>query len=124
VGYLSSVSGGSVAAGYYTSKKPPRGAPMLTADGAFTEEYRRFFDEYKEALSQNFEGALIRRQIATFRWINPALAARSLAEIFTERLYGPITSGDLADRQRRGDSPRLIINTTLYNNGRRLAIGT
>ena len=124
VGYLSSVSGGSVAAAYYAVKKPGRQTAVLTSDGALTEEYRAFFDRYKETLSQNFEGALIRRQIATFRWINPALAARSLAEIFAERLYGPITEGDLADSQRRGDSPRLIINTTLYNNGRRLALGT
>jgi len=124
IGYLSSVSGGSVAAAYYASKKPGRETRVLGADGAFTDEYRAFFDRYKEALTQNFEGALIRRQIATFRWINPALAARSLAEIFGDRLYGTTTAGDLAERQKRGDSPRLIINTTLYNNGRRLALGT
>jgi len=124
VGYLSSVSGGSVAATYYATKKPGRQTRVLGADGAFTEEYRAFFDRYKEDLTQNFEGALIRKQFTTFRWINPALAARSLAEIFAARLYGPITAGDLADRQRQGDSPRLIINTTLFNNGRRLALGT
>jgi hypothetical protein len=124
VGYLSSVSGGSVAAGYFVSQKPPAETPVLTADGAFTEEYRAFFERYKEILAQDFEAALIRRQLATFRWINPALAARSLAEIFGERLYGDFTVDQLRAREVRGDSPRLIVNTTLYNNGRRLALGT
>ena len=50
--------------------------------------------------------------------------ARSLAEVMAERLLGPATFGDLAQRERRGDSPRLIINTTLYNSGRRLALTT
>jgi hypothetical protein len=31
---------------------------------------------------------------------------------------------DIASRERTGDSPALIINTTLYNNGRRFAITT
>jgi hypothetical protein len=124
VGYLSSVSGGSIAAAYYAGLKPAREAPMLTAEGAFTPEYQAFFGRYKAALSQDFEGALIRRQLATFRWTNPALAARSLAEIFTRRLFGDMTLAQARAREVRGDSPRLIINTTLYNNGRRLALGT
>jgi Patatin-like phospholipase len=124
VNYLSSVSGGSVAAAYYASKKPPRETSVLGPDGALTEEYRMFFDRYRQDLSQDFEDALIWRQIGTFRWINPALAARSLAEIFNERLYEKMTIGDLRAREARGDAPRLIINTTLYNNGRRLALGT
>jgi hypothetical protein len=124
VGYLSSVSGGSVAATYYGALKPTRETPVLAPDGALSEEYRAFFERYKTALAQDFESALIWRQLATFRWINPALAARSLFEIFTERLYGPMTYAEYRARETRGDSPRLIINTTLYNNGRRLALGT
>ena len=41
-----------------------------------------------------------------------------------QRLLGPTTFADLAQREARGDSPRLIINTTLYNSGRRLALTT
>jgi hypothetical protein len=59
---LSSVSGGSVAATYYATKKPGRQTRVLGADAASTDEYRAFFDRYKEDLTQNFEGALIRRQ--------------------------------------------------------------
>ena len=52
------------------------------------------------------------------------MAAQSLAELFTERLLGPATWGDLSAREARGDSPRLIVNTTLYNNGRRFVMTT
>jgi Patatin-like phospholipase len=124
VAYLSSVSGGSVAATAYASQKPPRATPVLTADGALTEAYETFFAEYHEKLSQNFERALLWRQLLSFRWLNSSLAARSLAEVMAQRLLGLTTFGDLAQREARGDSPRLIINTTLYNSARRLALTT
>jgi hypothetical protein len=125
VTHLSSVSGGSVAASYFAMKKPSKGTPVLGPDGALTDDYKTFFAGYKDNVSQDFESALLWRQIGSFRWIlNPALAAQSLTELFTERLLGPATFGDLSAREARGDSPRLIINTTLYNNGRRLAMTT
>jgi predicted acylesterase/phospholipase RssA len=125
VTHLSSVSGGSVAAGYYAMKKPSKETAVLEPDGALTDDYLAFFEEFKAKVSQDFESALLWRQIGSFRWIlNPALAAQSLTELFTERLLGPVTFGDLSSREARGDSPRLIINTTLYNNGRRLAMTT
>jgi len=123
--YLSSVSGGSVAASYYAIKKPSKETAILGPSGALTEDYKTFFAGYKDNVSQNFESALLWRQVESFRWIlNPALAAQSLTELFTERLLGPVTFGDLSARESRGDSPRLIVNTTLYNNGRRLAMTT
>ena len=125
VTHLSSVSGGSVAASYYAMKKPSKETAVLGADGALTDDYKTFFVGYKDNVSQDFESALLWRQIGSFRWIlNPALAAQSLTELFDERLLGPVTFGDLSAREARGDSPRLIINTTLYNNGRRLAMTT
>ena len=125
VAYLSSVSGGSVAASYYAMKKPSKETAVLGPDGALTGDYKTFFADYKNVVSQDFESALLWRQVESFRWIlNPALAAESLTELFTERLLGPVTFGDLSAREARGDSPRLIINTTLYNNGRRLAMTT
>jgi hypothetical protein len=124
VAYLSSVSGGSVAAAYYASRKPPRETPVLTPEGALTADYQTFFAAYQEQISQDFERALLWRQLLAFRWLNSSLAARSLAEVMAERLLGPTTFGDLAQRETRGDSPQLIINTTLYNNGRRFVLTT
>jgi len=125
VSYLSSVSGGGLAAGYYALHKPPRETPVLGPDGTMTEAYQTFFADYQAKLAQNFQSALIWRQLGSFRFIlNSALAARSLQEILEERLLGPGTFDDLGARERRGDSPRVIFNTTLYNNGRRLMFTT
>ena len=122
VTHLSSVSGGSIAATQFALKKPPRDVKILNPDGTLTEAYRTFFTQYRNDLSQDFETALIWRQLLSFRWLNSALAAKTLAEILNEKLYGPVRLQTVAARERAGDSPGLIVNTTLYNNGRRLAI--
>ncbi|MGH8064592.1 MAG: patatin-like phospholipase family protein [Candidatus Entotheonellia bacterium] len=124
VTYLSSVSGGSVAATYYASQKPPRETPVLTPEGALTDDYQAFFTGFTEKVSQDFESALLWRQLLAFRWLNSSLAARSLAEVMAQHLLGLTTFAELAQREARGDSPQLIINTTLYNSGRRLALTT
>jgi hypothetical protein len=122
VSHLSSVSGGSIASAYYVLKKPGRDVKMLKPDGTLSEVYRAFFDQYRAELSQDFESSLIWRQLLSFRWINSALAAKTLAEILVDRLYGRAYMSDLATREQAGDSPGLVVNTTLYNNGRRFAI--
>ncbi len=125
VSYLSSVSGGGLAASYYALNKPVRETPVLGPDGTMTQAYQSFFADFNAKLAQNFQSALIRRQLGQFRFIfNSALAAQSLEEILEERLVGPATLGDLGVRERRGDSPRVIFNATLYNNGRRLMFTT
>jgi len=125
VSYLSSVSGGGLAAAYYALHKPPRGTPVLGPDGKMTEAYQTFFDDLEAKLAQNFQSALIWRQLGSFRFIlNSALAARSLREVLEERLLGPGTFADLAARERSGDSPRVMINSTLFNDGRRFLFTT
>jgi hypothetical protein len=124
IAHVSSVSGGSLAGTYYALKKPGRDVKVLNADGGLSEAYRAFFDQYRADMSQDFETSLIWRQLLSFRWINSALAAKTLAEILADRLYGDARMQDLSAREQLGDSPGLIVNTTLYNNGRRLAITT
>jgi hypothetical protein len=125
VSYLSSVSGGALAAGYYGLHKPPRETPVLGPDGSMTEAYQTFFAGFQAKVAQDFKSAVIRRQLGRFRFIlNAALAAQSLQEILDERLLGPSTLGDLGAREKRGDSPRVIFNATLYNNGRRILFTT
>jgi len=122
ISHLSSVSGGSIAATYYALKKPGRDVTVLDAEGKLSDAYRTFFEQYRAAVNQNFQTSLIWRQLLSFRWINSALAARTLAEIFEERLFDDARMQDIIAREKAGDSPGLIINTTLYNNGRRLAL--
>ena len=124
ISHVSSVSGGSIAAAYYVLKKPSHDVKVLNADGTLSDAYRTFFETYRTSLSQDFETSLIWRQLLSFRWVNSALAAKTLAEILAQRLYGDARLQDLAAREKGGDSPGLIINTTLYNNGRRLALTT
>src|SRR5262245_41957520 len=111
--YLSSVSGGSLAATYYVLKKPGREVKVLNADGTLSEPYRVFFEQYRAALGQDFQTALIWRQLLSFRWVNSALAAQTLAEILQEKLYGKARIEDITAREKAGDSPGLIVNTKL-----------
>jgi hypothetical protein len=113
-----------VAGAYYVSQKPPHGIPVLTPEGVLSDDYQAFFARFQKAVTQDIEGALVRRQLSTFRWLNSSLAARSLAEVLGERVLGEVRFRGLAEREARGDSPRLIVNTTLFNNGRRLVFTT
>lgn len=124
ISHISSVSGGSLAASYYAMQKPSHVVPVLTPGGAFTNEYREFFDQFKDAMSENFQGPMEWRQFKTLRWGNPALRAKSLAEVLDDSYLGKQTLQDLYKRETERDTPRLLINSTLYNNGRRLVITT
>jgi predicted acylesterase/phospholipase RssA len=124
VSYVSSVSGGSMASSYFVARKPPRTVPVLTRDGDLTREYQDFFGRFREDMKFDLEGLIFRRQLFRLRWINPAWTAWSLAELLDESYLNGMTFKDLAQREAQGDSPRLLINTTLYNNGRRFVVST
>src|SRR5690348_2341206 len=124
VSYLSSVSGGSMASSYFVARKPGKTVPILTATGELAPAYQEFFSRFKEDMKFDLEGQILRRQLFRLRWINPAWTAWSLAELLDESYLNGMTFKDLAQREAQGDSPRLLINTTLYNNGRRFVVST
>lgn len=124
VSYISSVSGGSLASAYYVLKKPLREVAMLDEQGELTQAYQEFFHGFKEAMARDYEGPLLRRNLLLWRWGNPAFVAKSLIEILAEDYFGVETFGALGDREIRGDAPRLMVNTTLYNDGRRFLLST
>ena len=124
VSYISSVSGGSMASSYFVARKPSKAVPVLMPDGTMTKEYQDFFSGFKEDMKADIEGQLFRRQLFRNRWFNPAWTARSLAEILNESFLSEMTFSDLARREMQGDSPHLLVNTTLYNNGRRFVLST
>ena len=97
---------------------------MLTPEGVMTQEYQQFFNQFKEDMKVDVEGLLIRRQLSRLRWINPAWTAWSLAEVLDEKYMNGMRFEDLARREAQGDSPRFLVNTTLYNNGRRFVVST
>ena len=89
-----------------------------------TQEYQEFFNRFKEDMKVDVEGLLIRRQLFRLRWINPAWTAWSLAEVLDEKYMNGMRFEELARREAQGDSPRFLVNTTLYNNGRRFVVST
>jgi predicted acylesterase/phospholipase RssA len=124
VSYISSVSGGSMASSYFVARKPAHAIPILMPGGGLTQEYQDFFNRFKEDMKFDLEGLIFKRQIFRLRWINPAWTAWSLAELLDESYLNGMTFKDLAQREAQGDSPRLLVNTTLYNNGRRFVVST
>ena len=124
VSHISSVSGGSLASAYYVLKKPTHETPVLTASGELTKGYQQFFNEFKRTMAQDYESPLLWRQIFSLRWFNPAWTAKSLAEILGEEYLGKTKFNEVARWERDGNSPTLLVNTTLYNDGRRLVLST
>ncbi len=123
VQYISSVSGGSLATGYFAARKPPRSEPMLTA-GRLSPVYESFFKDYKAAMQEDFELPAAARQLLLFRAFNPTKLAYSLADVWDGRFLNGMTFADLHAREKRGDSPRIILNGTSYNSGQRFAFTT
>ncbi len=75
-------------------------------------------------MDKDYENPLLWRNLTRLRWFNPAWTARSLAEHLNEQFLKGMSFKDVMEREVRGDIPRLLINTTLYNDGRRLVFTT
>jgi predicted acylesterase/phospholipase RssA len=123
VNYLSSVSGGSLAAAYYAAKKPPKEVHILENKG-ISKAYQEFFETYKADMQQDFQRKAFIRQSLFFRGFNPTKSAYSFSEVWDRAFFHEVNFSDLYNREQRGDSPRLILNGTLYNNGRRFLLTT
>jgi len=123
VQYISSVSGGSLATAYYAALKPPKSEPVL-GDQGLSPVYQKFFSAYKEAMQKNFEWPAALRQVLLFRAFNQTKFAYSLSEVWDDTFFGEMTFAGLYERERRGDSPRVILNGTSYNSGLRFMLTT
>jgi len=121
VTHISSVSGGSLATAYYALNKPPADQPVLDATG-LTPAHAKFFDQFKQDMQMNFEWRAIGRQLLNFRVFNPTKAAYSFAEVWDTHFFHHRTLADLYERERRHDTPRIVLNGTLYNSGHRVAL--
>ena len=118
VDYISSVSGGSLASAYYALNKPQNKVAMIEKS-ALSPEYKRFFDKFTTDMQTDFERPAAVRQILKLRALNSTKAAYSFAESWDEMFYGGKTLAELYTREKNLDSPRLILNGTRWNDGRR-----
>jgi len=123
VQYISSVSGGSLATAYYAALKPPKAEPVL-GDRGLAPAYQTFFTAYKAAMQENFEWPAALRQVLLFRAFNPTKGAYSLADVWDGKFFHGMTFATLYEREARGDSPRVILNGTSYNSGKRFVLTT
>jgi predicted acylesterase/phospholipase RssA len=123
VTHMSSVSGGSLATAYYTMKKPPKSVPVLGEQG-LSPMYRNFFSDFKTAMQMDFQSRAAVRQLLYFRAFNPTKFAYSFSEVWDSNFFEEMTFSQLYAREQRGDSPRVILNGTVYNSGQRFALTT
>jgi predicted acylesterase/phospholipase RssA len=122
--YLSSVSGGSVASAYFATKKPGKETPVLSEKYSLTNEYEKFFETYLDTMASNIQGRMEWKQVYKVRWGHSNQRATSLAEVLDDKFLHGATFQDLYKREEAGDTPRLILNATFYNSGRRAAMTT
>jgi predicted acylesterase/phospholipase RssA len=123
VTHMSSVSGGSLATAYYAMKKPGKSEPVLQGS-SLSSAYKTFFSDFQRDMQMNFQGRALARQVLFFRALNPAKSAYSFAEVWDSHFFDGQTFSALYAREQRGDAPRVILNGTIYNTGRRLALTT
>ncbi len=128
--YISSVSGGSVATAYYGLNKPERSEPVLDGGGRLTASYQAFFDTYRADMARDYEKSFFGHylQDATKR-------GQALIEAWSDGLafdgfsgrraiFGHRTFAELYEREKAGNSPKLVINGTSWNDGRRFVFTT
>jgi hypothetical protein len=118
VQYISSVSGGSLSAAYYSMAKPGRGEPVLAADG-LSPAYQKFFRDYHAAMQSSWEEALWQVTLS-----GATRRAQFIGRRWDEELFHNATFSDLRRREEAGDTPRLIMNGTSWDTGQRVAFTT
>jgi hypothetical protein len=118
VQYISSVSGGSLSAAYYSMTKPDKSEPVLGSDG-LSLAYQRFFQNYHTAMQSSWEEALWQVSLG-----DATRRAEFIAKKWDQELFHDATFSDLRKREDNGDTPRLILNGTSWDYGRRVVFTT
>jgi predicted acylesterase/phospholipase RssA len=119
VGYISSVSGGSLATAYFGLEKPERGVPVLDGKG-LTPAYKDFFAKFQKDMARDYELSFIRSVFMT----DATERANLLSQSWDEAFFKNATFLDLYNRERAGHSPKLVLNGTSWDSGRRVVMTT
>jgi len=110
IDYLSSVSGGSLAAAYYALKRP---------GGSDPAELDRFFARFRSEMRKDFEVRSIARTLFLFRWVPLVFTyydrGRVMASTWDANFFDDATFADLPEP--RPPHPSLILNATSYSSG-------
>lgn len=119
VNYISSVSGGSLATAYYGINKPDRSVPVVQG-GGLSQQYEDFFRRFRSDMERNYELSFIGSLLLS----DATRRAQALSDTWDSSLFHHATFLDLYERERRGNSPKLILNGTSWADGRRFVLTT
>ena len=108
--YLSSVSGGAIAASWFVKAHALDHAPLDAP----------FFARFRTEMRRGLWGAIERRQVYKCRWFSASRLSSSLEEVLDRRFLGGVTLGTL----EQALPPRLLISATVYDSGRRFVFTT
>jgi hypothetical protein len=118
IGYISSVSGGSFAAAYFSMNGIGNYSAMLS--GQITPaRYATFFKGFQQQMNFNWQAAL-----SGLKGVSFGSNANRLAKAIDNTFLHGATFTDLDRREASGASPFLIINATHYDSGRRFLMTT
>ena len=117
--YISSVSGGSLAAAYYCLQRYAATPPRSDAE---------FFKKFKEAMACNFESRALLRYTVGGEMMLDIFTDYDRGDLMarvweTNRFLGKSNFQDLANAERRG-APVLIMNGTTLNHGLKFVFTT
>ncbi len=111
VTHLSSVSGGSFAAGYYLANPPT--CHGIADTGEEQACWRAYFATFKQQMRANYWNRMFLRNTRPWRFSSPTRRAVSLQEILDKRFLHGRTFAELPDR------PVLLLNATNSDETRR-----
>ncbi|HEY4352170.1 MAG TPA: patatin-like phospholipase family protein [Paraburkholderia sp.] len=118
VTHVSSVSGGSFAAAYFSMKGIGHYSAMLSGN-TVPEPYASFFSDFQHQMNFDWAHAALGLRFLTF-----GSDAEGLVKAIDSQYLHGATFTDLDKREASGASPRLILNATHYDTGRRFVMTT
>lgn len=98
--------------------KPGKAEPVLAADG-LSPAWQKFFRNYHVAMQTSWEEALWQVSLG-----DATRRAEFIAKKWDKELFHDATFSDLRQREQNGDTPRLILNGTSWDYGRRVVFTT
>ena len=111
IDYISSVSGGSLAAAYFCLKYP---------EAKSTKDQARFYREFKTAMARNFEGRALLHYSIGGAWLLDLCTYYDRGDlmggVWDRIFFDNATFARLSKVEKRG-APRLVINGTCLTNG-------
>jgi hypothetical protein len=118
IDYISSVSGGSLSMAYYCMKKP-------NVDSSHTDLYDQFYVQYLADMRKDLGSGVLKSFFHWYRvFATPEKKGLLLKEAFDKLYFHGLTFDEIAERQKNGWCPTLILNGTNIDTGSKFLFTT